>query len=81
MPSPSPALPLVRAKIRSNFALWMPVFQVLPPLMIQSSPSRRATVSMCVASEPWSGSVMPNAKPRWPASIAGIHSFFCSSVP
>ena len=28
MPPPSPALPLVRAKIRSCLALWMPVFQV-----------------------------------------------------
>ena len=24
---------------------------------------------------------MPNAKPRWPDSIAGIHSFFCASSP
>ena len=30
-------------------------------LMIHSSPSRSARVSMNVASEPWSGSVMPNA--------------------
>ena len=41
----------------------MPVFQVFSPLMIHSSPSRTAVVSMCVASEPWFGSVMPNAKP------------------
>ena len=44
-------------------ALWMPVFQVFSPLMIHSSPSRTAVVSMWVASEPCSGSVMPKAKP------------------
>ena len=44
----------------------MPVFHVFSPLMTHSSPSRTAVVSMCVASEPWSGSVMPNAKPRAP---------------
>ena len=40
MPSPSPALPLVRAKIRSYCAVWMPVFHVFSPLMTHSSPSR-----------------------------------------
>ena len=33
MPSASPGLPLVRAKIRSCEAAWMPVFQVFSPLM------------------------------------------------
>ena len=42
MPMPSPALPLVRAKIRSYCALWMPVFHVFSPLMTHSSPSRSA---------------------------------------
>ena len=59
----------------------MPVFQVFSPLMIQSSPSRTAVVSMWVASDPCAGSVIPNAKPLRPSSIAGIHSAFCSSVP
>ncbi len=68
MPWPSPAFPLVRAKIRSYGALWMPVFQVFSPLIRQPLPSRTAVVSMCVASEPWSGSVMPKAKPARPSS-------------
>jgi hypothetical protein len=71
----------VRAKIRSCFALWMPVFHVFSPLMTQSSPSRTAVVSMWVASEPCFGSVMPKAKPPVPSSILGTHSAFCSSVP
>ena len=81
IPSPSPALPLVRAKIRSYWALWMPVFQVFSPLMIHSSPSRTAVVSMCVASEPCWGSVIPKAKPRRPSARSSTHSAFCSSVP
>ena len=55
MPWPSPASPLVRAKIRSYGAAWMPVFHVFSPLMTHSSPSRTAVVSMCVASEPCVG--------------------------
>ena len=35
IPSPSPGLPLVRAKIRSYWAVWMPVFHVFSPLMTQ----------------------------------------------
>ncbi len=81
MPIPSPGLPLVRAKIRSYWALWMPVFHVFSPLMTHSSPSRSAWVSMKVASEPCSGSVMPKAKPRRPSARSSIHSAFCSSVP
>ena len=81
MPSPSPALPLVRAKIRQCLARWMPVFHVFSPLMTHSSPSRTAVVSMHVASEPCSGSVMPKVKPPVPSSMCGIHSAFCSSVP
>ena len=52
MPSPSPALPLVRAITMSYCALWMPVFQVFLPLITHSSPSLTALVSICVASEP-----------------------------
>ena len=81
MPCPSPASPLVRAKMRSYGAAWMPVFHVFSPLITHSSPSRTATVSMCVASEPWAGSVMPNAKPPRPSASTSIHSAFCSSVP
>ena len=77
MPSPSPALPAVRAMMRSYFALWIPVFQVLAPLMTHSSPSRSAWVSMWVASEPCSGSVMPKANPRRPSARSSIHSAFC----
>ena len=80
-PSPSPASPLVRAKIMSYWALWMPVFHVFSPLITHSSPSRTAVVSMWVASEPCCGSVMPNAKPSRPSARSSIHSAFCSSVP
>ena len=81
MPIPSPGLPLVRAKIRSYWALWMPVFHVFSPLITHSSPSRSAWVSMKVASEPCSGSVMPKAKPRRPSARSSIHSAFWASVP
>ncbi len=81
MPSPSPGLPDVRAMIMSYCALWMPVFQVFSPLMTHSSPSRTAVVSMHVASEPWSGSVMPKAKPFLPSMRSSTQSAFCSSVP
>ena len=81
IPSPSPAWPDVLAKIRSYFALWMPVFHVFSPLMIHSSPSRTAVVSMWVASDPWAGSVIPKAKPRRPRARSSTHSAFCSSVP
>ena len=81
MPLPSPAFPALRAKIKSNGALWMPVFQVFSPLMRQPLPSRTAVVSMCVASEPWFGSVMPNAKPVVPSSSPSTNCAFCASVP
>ena len=64
MPSASPGLPLVRAKIRSCEAACTPVFQVFSPLMTQlAAVARRRVVSMKVASEPCAGSVIPNAKP------------------
>ena len=81
MPVPLPGVPLVRAKTRSCEAVWMPVFQVFSPLMTQSSPSRVARVSMNVASLPWAGSVMPNAKCRRPAARSSTHSAFCSGLP
>ena len=81
MPSPSPALPLVRAKMRSADAVWIPVFQVFSPLITQVSPSRTAVVSMCVASDPWAGSVIPNANPPRPSARTSTQSAFCSSVP
>ena len=81
MPSPSPASPEVRAKTRSWVAVWMPVFQVFSPLMIQSSPSCRAVVSMWVASDPCAGSVIPNAKDLSPDASGSIHSAFCSGDP
>ena len=81
MPVPLPGVPLVRAKIRSCEAVWMPVFQVFSPVMTQSSPSRVAVVSMKVASLPCSGSVMPNAKWRWPAARSSVQSSFCSGLP
>ncbi len=52
IPSASPALPPLRAKTRSWEALCTPVFQVFSPLIRQPSPSRRARVSMWVASDP-----------------------------
>ena len=81
IPSPSPGWPDVRAKIRSATAVWMPVFQVFWPLMIQSLPSGCAVVSIHVASEPCSGSVIPNAKWRVPVARCSTHSSFCSSEP
>jgi len=81
MPVPLPGAPLVRAKIRSCEAVWMPVFQVFSPVMTQSVPSRVALVSMNVASLPCSGSVMPNAKCRRPAARSSVHSAFCSGLP
>ena len=78
MPPASPASPDVRAMIMSLCALWMPVFHVFSPLITQSAPSRTAVVSMCVASEPCAGSVIPNANPRRPAARSSIHSACCS---
>ncbi len=88
MPWPLPGSPLVRAKTRLCEAVWMPVFQVFSPLITQSSPpaspspfTRTARVSMKVASLPWAGSVMPKAKPLFPAARSSTHSFFCSGLP
>ena len=81
MPVPLPGVPLVRAKTRSCEAVWMPVFQVFSPVMTQSVPSLAARVSMNVASLPWAGSVMPNAKCRRPAARSSTHSAFCSGLP
>ena len=81
MPVPLPGAPLVRAKTRSCEAVWMPVFQVFSPVMTQSVPSLVARVSMKVASLPWAGSVMPNAKCRRPAARSSTHSAFCSGLP
>ena len=41
----------------------------------------RRVVSSQVASDPWFGSVSPNAIDRSPVIIASIHSVFCASVP
>ncbi len=56
--------------MRSCEAACTPVFQVFSPLITQRLPppcpsllTRRAVVSMNVASEPCAGSVIPNAKP------------------
>jgi hypothetical protein len=53
----------------------MPVFHVFSP-----SIRRAARVSMCVASDPCSGSVMPKAKPVVPSRRGPTNSAFCSSV-
>ena len=74
IPAASPGPPLVRAKIRSCDAACTPVFHVFSPLITQSSPSRTAAVSMCVASEPCAGSVMPKANPVSPAASGSVHS-------
>ena len=81
MPWPSPGPPEVLARIMSLCARWIPVFHVFSPLMTQPSPSRTALVSMWVASDPCSGSVIPKANPRVPSSRWGTHSAFCSSLP
>ena len=87
IPSASPGRPLVRAKMRSCEAACTPVFHVFSPLMNQfppASPSpltRRAVVSLNVASEPCPGSVIPNANPFRPAASSSVHSARCSGVP
>jgi hypothetical protein len=80
MPTGLPASPEVRANTRSYVATCIPVLKRFIPLMTQSSPSRLAVVSSHVASEPWSGSVRPNAiASSW--RMTGSMSSFCSGVP
>ena len=74
MPRASPALPEVRANSAQCVAVCMPVVHIFSPSMRQPSmpflASRTALVSMCVASEPWFGSVRPKvmrvSKFSWP---------------
>ncbi|SIA34356.1 Uncharacterised protein [Mycobacteroides abscessus subsp. abscessus] len=81
IPRPSPGSPEVRANIRSASATCTPVFQVFSPLITQSGPSLTARVSMYVASEPCSGSVMPNPNTLVPPASPSTHAAFCSSEP
>ncbi len=62
-------------------ARWRPVLKRFSPLITHSSPSRTAVVSSQVASEPWSGSVSPNAMRISPVIIPSRNSSFCSGVP
>ena len=81
MPTGEPGSPDVRAKMMSWVAWCRPELKRLWPLRTHSSPSRTAVVSRKVASEPWFGSVSPNARRRVPSRKPGIHSAFCASVP
>ena len=81
MPTGEPWSPDVRAKMMSWVAWCRPELNRLWPLRTHSSPSCTAVVSRNVASEPWFGSVSPNARRRVPSRKPGIHSAFCASVP
>ena len=60
----------------------MPVIHHLRPLMTYSSPSRRMTVWMLVASEEaTSGSVIAYAERIFPSLSGSRYLAFCSSVP
>ena len=84
MPRASPSLPEVRANSAQCVATCMPVVHIFSPLMIQpltlSRVAGTALVSICVASEPWSGSVRPNVMRYFPVIEPSIIAF-CSSVP
>ena len=59
-----------------------PVVYHLRPLMTYSSPSRRITLPMLVASDDaTSGSVMANEERISPSSSGRSHMAFCSGVP
>lgn len=55
--------------------------QRLAPSRTYSSPSRRAVVASATASDPWSGSVSPNAPRTSRRAIGGSQRSFCSSEP
>ena len=85
MPRASPACPLVRANSMQCVATCMPVVHIFSPSMRQpgrpSRDSRTARVSMCVASEPWFGSVRPNARRRDSFSMPLTNSARCAALP
>ena len=84
MPRASPSLPEVRANSAQWVATCMPVVHIFSPLMIQpltlSRVAGTARVSMCVASEPCSGSVRPKVMRYFPVIEPSIIAFW-SSVP
>ncbi|CKR66637.1 Uncharacterised protein [Mycobacterium tuberculosis] len=57
------------------------VIHILPPVITQSGPSRRARVFIAAGSEPTSGSVSPKQPSRSPVAMPGSHCRFCSSEP
>ena len=71
----------VFAHTTATSAIGPLVIHILPPLRIQSEPSRRAWVRMPPGFEPKSGSVSPKQPIASPAAILGSHSRFCSSLP
>ena len=81
MPNGEPGSPDVRANTMSCVAWCSPELNRFCPLITHSSPSGTAVVSRYVASEPWFGSVSPNASRRVPSRKPGIHSARCSAVP
>src|SRR3984893_8183800 len=81
MPTGEPGTPDVRANTMSWVAWCRPELKRFVPLITHSSPSCVAVVSRYVASEPWLGSVSPNASRRVPSRNPGIHSARWSSVP
>ena len=84
MPRASPSLPDVRANSAQWVATCMPVVHIFSPLMSQpltlSRVAGTALVSICVASEPCSGSVRPKVMRYFPVIEPSIIAF-CSSVP
>ena len=67
------------AKTRKCEAKSLLVMRCLRPLIFQP-PSTLVAVEPRSAPVPWSGSVMPNAKPRRPSARSSTHSAFCCST-
>src|SRR5829696_4458277 len=70
-----------RAQMMTRSAKVALPIQRFSPFMTQESPSRRAVVSSITESEPWSGSVRPQAPIFSILAIPGSHLRFCSSEP
>lgn len=77
-----PVVPVTAVTVTSD-VMSVPelVINCLEPLMIHSSPSRRAVVRVLPASDPAPGSVRPKPASARPDVKSGNHFCFCSSVP
>src|ERR1700736_312145 len=80
MPRASPSLPAVRANSAQWVATCMPVVHIFSPVITHPlTPSRvagAARVSICVASEPCSGSVRPKVMRYFPVIEPSIIAFW-----